>query len=166
MKKSKKLKGKKKEVPVRLERGVRVTFFLPAETNGDIGAVQEVIISLDRQYLADTITKFTVTGFTHSNVPLGTSTEDIFDHELSFRDEIFFGHWWSDVKVEGVQRTLKQLIIEGVVFFLIDFPAFPQEWELDQALQRLKEEIFSIYKKHKRPQKEIWIVKQDIYRYT
>ena len=166
MGKSKKSQIKKKEKPARLERRVRVTFFLPAGTIGDISAVREVIDSLDNQYISDTITKFTVTGFTHSSVPLETSAEETLDHAKRLQEEIFWGHWWSSAETEGVKGVLKKLVIESIVFFLIDYPVFSQEWEIDEVLQNLKEEIFSIYAEYGRPQEEIWIVKQDIFRYS
>lgn len=59
-----------------------------------------------------------------------------------------------------------KLMAENVVSFIIDLPAVAEEWKFDESITHLKEEIFSTYARNKRPQEEIWIVKQDIYRYT
>ncbi len=167
MKKPKSPKVKKKGgEPVRLERRVRVTFFLPAGTKGDQDAAREVARSIGSQYLAGTITRFTVTGFTHSGIPSEIPEEERWARRIHLEKEIFFGHWWSDIGIEGVPGISKQSVVEPIVFFLIDYPAFAQEWELDEVLQLLKEEIFSIYAEYGSPQEEIWIVKQDIYRYA
>ena len=166
MGKSKKLRTKKKEVFVRLERRVRVTFFLPAETTEDQNAVRKVIGSLDSQFVTGNITRFTITGFTHSGIPSKISAEEMMVHETRLEKEIFFGHWWSYAEFKGVPWTPRELVVEPVVFFLIDYPVFAEEWELDQVLQCLKKDIFSIYAEQGRPQEEIWMVKQDIYRYT
>ncbi len=161
----KRSKNKKKiaqtEKPVHIERRIRVIFFLPAGTRKDIDTVAEVISFLDSQFLFPP-TEFTITGFTHSGIP----SEEKKANKSLLEDEIFVGHWWSDVKVRKGGRTFNKLMIESAVFFLIDYLALAQEWEFDQELLRLKENIFSIYKKYKSPQEEIWIVKQDIYRYA
>ena len=166
MKKPKSPKAKKKGKPARLERRVRVTFFLPAGTKGDQDSARKIAHSIGSQFLAGTITRFTVTGFTHSGIPSEISEREMMSHQFSLEKEIFWGHWWSYIEVEGVPGLSKKLVVEPVVFFLIDYPSFAQEWELDEVLQHLKEEIFSIYAQHGRPQEEIWMVKQDIYRYA
>lgn len=162
----KKSRTKRKGLPVRLERRVRVTFFLPAGSKGDKEAVRQVIHSLDSQFLVGTITRFTVTGFTHSGIPTEVSEQEMMAHEIHLEKETFFGHWWHELKVKGAPGISKGLVVEPVVFFLIDYLSFAQEWEFDQVLRQLKEEIFSIYEEHGRPQEEIWMVKQDVYRYA
>ena len=154
MRKQKNPKTKRKEKLVHLERRVRVTFFLPVEYKEEQYAVKEVVRFLESQYPTGPITKLTVTGFTYSAIH-GTTLE---------KDYIFTGSWWSDVKIRGV--SAKELTTESVVLFIIDFPAVIEEWKLDQNIIRLKEVIFSAYAERGSPQKEIWIVKQDIYRYA
>ena len=167
MGKSKKTKTKKKEKrPVRLERRVRVTFFLPAGRKEDKEAVWDVARSLDSQFLVGTVTRFTVTGFTHSGIPTEVPEMEMIARQIHLVREIFFGHWWYEEEREGHPGLSKISVVEPVVFFLIDYPMSAEEWELDQVLQQLKEEIFSIYAEHGNPQQEIWMVKQDVYRYT
>ena len=153
---------KKEEEPARIERHVRVTFFLVAHTQPEVNAVREVIRYLLSQYfclLLDREWKLPVTGFTHSVI-----------HDVALqKDPIFIGHWWSGYKA-GLPMLelleLSELAEENVVLFIIDLPAVAKEWRIDEGIEWLKEDIFSIYKKHRRPQEEIWMVKQDIYRYT
>jgi len=59
-----------------------------------------------------------------------------------------------------------EIMEENVVLFVIDLPVVVEEWKFDNNIARLKREIFSAYARNKRPQEEIWIVKQDIYRYA
>ena len=95
-----------------------------------------------------------VTGFTHSAI-----------HDAALQKyQIFIGRWWSDYEANGFSTL--ELAEENVVLFIIDLPAVAEEWRIDEGIEHLKEDIFSIYAKHRRPQEEIWIVKQDIYRYA
>ena len=155
MRKSKKSVAKKKVKPARLERRVRVTFFLVANTEEEFLSVTKAINYLWGIY-GTFGTEFPITGFTNSAVPKPGPLEE----------SVFTGNWWSDVKIDGVTVPSAQLNIEKVVFFLIDFLAPAEEWKLDEDIARLKAGIFSIYKEYGRPQEEIWIVKQDVYRYA
>ena len=136
----------KKKKPTRLERRVRITFFLVGNEEKEIDAVREVINYLDGQFIMSK-PELPVTGFTHCAIP--------------GRESVFFGHWWYKTKEGG-----RVLMIEKVTFFLIDFPALAEEWRIDKNIELLKARIFYFYEKHNCPQKEIWIVKEDIHRYA
>lgn len=169
-------KKESKEKPAHLERRARVTFFLVAETRQEINAVEEVIHYFFNQYWVHFLGgewELPITGFTHSVLPrylpktLGMGRK---------KDSIFLGHWWSEtkekikVKVEEKTEMIEALSIkqleENVISFVIDLPTVAEEWKFDEGIVRLKEEIFSAYERNERPQEEIWIVKQDIYRYA
>lgn len=143
---------------------MRVTFFLVAETQKEVNAVREVVNHLLSQYFALVLYRdweLPVTGFTHSAI-----------HDVALKkDPIFVGHWWSgeidyDIPLEDYNFEGISLSEEKVVLFVVDLPSVAEEWKLDEGIRYLKEDIFSIYKKYKRAQKEIWIMKQDIYRYV
>ncbi len=164
MKKSKNPKPKKKAKPARLERRVRVTFFLVAEKEEAKEAVVDIILYLDAQYFHFTSegkSELPVTGFTHSAIPF----ENSIPHEqiLYYKNlgkGIFWGHWWQTEPGEV------ELIQERVVFFVVDLPAVAEEWKTDESITLIKDRIFHFYEMHDCPQEEIWIVKQDIYRYA
>lgn len=179
MKKSQNPKSKKKERPARLERRVRVTFFLVSEVQEEVDAVLDVISYLFHQYwyyISSGKWELPVTGFTHSAVPRVISKKDPAELEFGARmeDSIFIGLWWpeTETKIEHMTEDIDILVPleypveENVTLFVIDFPVIAEEWKLDKDMAHLKEKIFSIYEEHGRPQKEIWIVKQDIYRYA
>ena len=137
------------------------TFFLVAQIQEEVDAVQWVINYLLQQYsffLTIGEWELPVTGFTHSAVH---------DIELE-KDPIFMGLWWSFTKkkIGGIEAPVLEQMTEKVVLFVVDLPTIAEEWKFDEGIVRLKEEIFSIYSRHGRPQKEIWMVKQDIYRYA
>lgn len=156
MKKPRTSRSKGKQKPVRIERRVRVTFFIVAGTKEEIQAADDVYGYLDFQYLLEEDEReIPVTGFTHSNIPHPVLQPPI------IRESVFTGHWWKITK-EGQ----KMPYTERVVLFLIDFLALAEEWKIDEYITKLKTEIFSIYKRRGSPQEEIWIVKQDIYRYV
>jgi len=77
-------------------------------------------------------------------------------------EPVFAGYWWN-LKEGG---TIKELVVEKTVLFLVDFPAYPEEWKTDENIALLKTRIFEYYELNQSPQEEIWIVKQDIYRYA
>ncbi len=148
---------KKKGELARLERRVRVTFFLVAHRESEIEAVDEVIDYLTSQYLSLFLNKeweLPITGFTHSAV-----------HDITLqKDPIFIGRWWSDyITDELPEITLSK---ENVVLFIVDLPAIAEEWKTDENIAFLKTKIFEFYKMFGSPQEEIWMVKQDIYRYA
>ena len=157
--KSKNPKNKKRLKPVRLERRRRVTFFLVAETIKHKEAVLLLIGYLDNQFADLKMfgkSELPVTGFTHSAIP--------FEARIKTLEEgIFWGHWWSE---EKVKLQMLESITERVVFFLIDLPSVAEEWKFDENIVLLKTKIFELYEKFQSPQEEIWIVKQDIYRYA
>lgn len=156
----KKIKGgfvsllpKKKSKLARLERRVRVTFFLVAETEEHIQAVLDVGIYLQTQYLLEGREKeIPVTGFTFSAIPEAASPPS--------GKSVFTGLWWH------TEAGHKRLVTEKVVLFFIDFPVVAEEWKTDKDITLLKTRIFDFYEDHHSPQEEIWIVKQDIYRYA
>ena len=178
MKRSQKPKIKKKNKTARLERRVRVTFFLVSEIQEEVDAVQKVILYLSHQYwyyISSGKWELPVTGFTHSAVPRVVFKKDPTELEFDARrkDSIFVGFWWPETETEIIYIGDIDILVpveepaeENVTLFVIDFPIIAEEWKLDQNIAHLKEKIFSIYKEHKRPQEEIWIVKQDIYRYA
>lgn len=143
--------------PVRLERRARVTFFLVAQIQEEVNAVKEVINYLSNQYyffLRSAKWEIPVRGFTHSAV-----------HDIALqKDPIFTGRWWSERGTRGLFMIVRY-IRENVVLFIIDFPTYEKR-KLDENIGRLKKKIFSIYEQYGRSQEEIWIVKQDIYRYA
>lgn len=159
MRKSKNPKGKKRLKPARIERRVRVTFFLVAETRKHKEAVLRLIDYLDIQFAYLKIlgkSELPVTGFTHSAIPFETRVKNL-------EKGIFWGHWWSEEKV-GLK--ILESIMERVVFFLVDLPVVAEEWKFDENIVLLKTRIFEFYERFQSPQEEIWIVKQDIYRYA
>lgn len=159
MRKSENPKRKKGPEPVRLERRVRVTFFLVAETRKHKEAVLRLIGYLDDQFAHLTMfgrSELPVTGFTHSAIPLETRIKTL-------EKGIFWGHWWSEEKME---LQILESITERVVFFLIDLPAVAEEWKFDENIALLKTRIFEFYEVFQSPQEEIWITRQDIYRYA
>ena len=141
-------------VPARLERRVRVTFFLVADIREHLSAIRSVRNYLKVQhFLREDERELPVTGFTHSlfpGLPPRISGETV-----------FVGLWWDTTK-KGVMK----IVVEKTVLFLIDFPAYAEEWKTDENIALLKKRIFEFYEMCKSPQKEIWIVKQDIYRYA
>ncbi len=146
--------SKKKKRPARLERRVRVTFFLVAETKEQINAADSVGIYLQTQYLLDEKEReIPVTGFTFSAFP-----EPI---PLPAGKSVFIGYWWHTTEAER-----KRLMREKVILFLIDFPIVAEEWKTDENINLLKDRILESYEENHCPQEEIWIVKQDIYRYA
>jgi len=137
-------------VPAHLERHVRVTFFLVADKKEHLNAIDSVRDYLRWQYIEEESEKeLPVTGFTHSLFP-GTPPR------LS-GETVFVGHWWYTTE-KGVAR----LTVEKTALFLVDFPAYAEEWKTDENIALLKRRILELYC----PQKEIWIVKQDVYRYA
>lgn len=143
---------KKRAKPVRLERRVRVTFFLVAEKKEEIDTIREIAIYLQMQYLLEGREKeIPVIGFTFSSIP------DLIPNGRA----VFFGHWW-----HTTETGRKKLDREKVVLFLIDFPAFAEEWKIDKKITLLKARILGYYESNHCPQQEIWITKQDIYRYV
>lgn len=164
----KKLKAGRSTKPARLERRVRVTFFLVAQAQEEIDAVERVIDYLFLQYwlhLFEEKWDLPITGFTHSVLPVTIPEELGFGRR---KNSIFLGHWWSEIKVRihGVDQPDIEQMEENVVLFVIDLPTVAEEWKFDEGIVHLKEEIFSIYAEHGSPQEEIWIVKQDIHRYA
>jgi len=158
MKKPRTLKSKKGQKPVRLERRVRVTFFIVAGTKEEIQAVDDVYGYLDSQYLLeDNEQEVPVTGFTHSAIPRPVPLP----YPPILGESVFIGHWWHTAKKgEKIPRQ------ERVVLFIIDLLAIAEEWRVDEYIANLKTKIFDIYARRGSPQKEIWIAKQDIYRYV
>ena len=160
------LKSKKS---ARVERRVRVTFFLVAESEEQREAVVELIDYLEKQYVrfrSDQEYDLPVTGFTHSSIPSGIiSRKDRVTGKM-FEKAIFWGHWWTEEEEEGTGQPILVPIRERVVFFLIDLPAIAEEWKTDENIDFLKTKIFETYEVWESPQEEIWIVKQDIYRYA
>lgn len=173
MPKPKKTNVRLKEKPTRIERRARITFFLVAETQQEVNAVREVIHYLLYQYwfhLLGGEWEIPVTGFTHSFIPREVPKRIGIMFGPREEDSIFVGHWWSKKK-----RRIKEVkfpvpvvekIEENVILFVIDLPLVTEEWKLDDGIVRLKKEIFLAYKRNKRAQEEIWIVKQDIHRYA
>ncbi|MDO8486297.1 MAG: hypothetical protein Q7S77_01190 [Candidatus Staskawiczbacteria bacterium] len=162
------MSASKSKKPARLERRVRVTFFLVAETEGQRNAVLELISYLEEQYVYLSSygeSELPVTGFTHSAIHSSTIHRKGRIHSKMFEKGIFWGHWWTEDEDDIGQISLMP-IIERVVFFLIDFPAVAEEWKTDENINFLKTKIFQTYEKWGSPQEEIWIVKQDIYRYA
>ena len=158
MKQPKKPKSSKKEKPARLERRVRVTFFIVAGTKEEIAAVEDVYGYLGSQYLSDEDKReLPVTGFTYSAIPKPVPLP----WPPILGESVFIGHWWYTTK-EGRKIPMK----ERSVLFFIDLLALAEEWKIDQSIGRLKTEIFRAYARRGSPQEEIWIVKQDIYRYA
>ncbi len=167
MKKPKKLRTEKKEKPAQIERRVRVTFFLVAELQQEVDSVKHIIDYLYLQYwwyLLRGEWDLPVTGFTHSFLP-NTVPKSGIERK---KDSVFAGYWWSEIKLKrkGIEIPSIDLMEENVVLFVIDLPVVVEEWKFDNNIARLKREIFSAYARNKRPQEEIWIVKQDIYRYA
>ena len=136
-------RGRRTRAP-RLERRVRVTFFLPAEYPNEKRAASSVIDYLEGQWRNPTLP---IMGFTRSTI--------LEEHPL------FKGYWWS-FKKDGTRIET----IENVVLFLIDFLALAEEWKFDQELARLKAEILASYERNRCPQEEVWMVKEDIHRYA
>ena len=159
MGKQKRYKARKKIRPVRLEKHVRVTFFLVAQTQEEVEAIYRVINYLAEQYgllIHNGEWDLPVTGFTYSAF-----------HDVGLKkDPIFIGLWWteSEIKYMGMKVPARGIMVERVALFVIDFPV--EEPQLDEAIVHLKERIFFIYKECGSPQEEIWIVKQDAYRYA
>ena len=140
-------------IPARLERRVRVTFFLVVNRKEHLLTVDHIRDYLKVQYLEDENTReLPVTGFTHSLFPGAPPSPA--------GEAVFAGYWWDTREGEKV------LHIEKTTLFLIDFPAYAQEWETDRNITLLKTRIFEFYEMFQSPQEEIWIVKQDIYRYA
>ena len=94
-----------------------------------------------------------MTGFTHSSYPG-------FLQWLS-GETVFVGYWW-----DTSEKIIKKLMIEKTVLFIIDFLSYAEEWKIDENIALLKTRILGFYKAFQSPQEEIWIVKQDIYRYA
>ena len=170
MQKRKKPKTERREKPARVERRVRVTFFLVADVRQEINAVELIIYYLHQQYWQLFFRleyDIPVTGFTHSVLPLTAPKTLGFGHK---KGSIFLGQWWSEtaVKIGEIEIPSAQVepMLENVVLFVIDLPVVSEKRKFDEGIVRLKEEIFSAYEMNERPQEEIWIVKQDIYRYT
>lgn len=156
----------KAKKPARLERRVRVTFFLVAEKEEEREAVLDLIEYLDIQYVYlrsnSEKLELPVTGFTHSAIHSDTISRKNRGSPKIYEKGIFWGHWWTEEEEEAILISVK----ERVIFFLIDFPAVAEEWKTDENITLLKEKIFETYAIYGSPQEEIWIVKQDIYRYT
>lgn len=148
MKKRKTSKSRKKQKPARIERRVRVTFFIVAGTKGEIDAVEDVYGYLDSQCYLEEERELPVTGFTYSAIPWPVPPP----HPVIpiMGETIFVGHWWQ-ITEEGQKIPYR----ERVVLFLIDFPAFPEEWKLDEYIVTLKSRIFAIYERRGSPQEEI-----------
>ena len=134
----------RKTRPARLERRVRVTFFLPVGTKKEHDVVLDVISYLNGQVKNPALS---VTGFTHSSV--------------NPENPVFHGHWWSKMKGGG-----EQLTVERVILFLIDYLALAEEWKFDAELVRLKKKIHTFYARHRCKQEEVWMIKEDIHRYA
>ena len=141
-------------VPARLERRVRVTFFLVANKEEHLRAVHLIRDYLKSQYLeAENERELSITGFSQSLFPG--------PRPWPSGETVFAGYWW-----RTDEDGTKVLAVERTALFLIDFPALAQEWELDEKIALLKTRIFEFYAMCQSPQEEIWIVKQDIYRYA
>ena len=173
MPKSRKPKAEVKEKPARLERRVRVMFFLVSEIQEEIFAVGEIIYYLHQQYWGQLFGyeyDIPVTGFTHSFVPKTVTKKISPIFGPREKGSIFVGQWWSEkeIEIKGIKipKAVIEPIEENVTLFVIDLPAVAEEWKFDEGIVRLKEEIFSAYARNGRPQEEIWMVKQDIYRYA
>ncbi|MBI3337337.1 MAG: hypothetical protein HY005_01780 [Candidatus Staskawiczbacteria bacterium] len=160
---SKRKKPKKPEIsgvketskPARLERHVRVTFFLVANTKEHLRAILNVRNYLKAQdFLSENERELPVTGFTHSSFP-GPLPQWLSG------ETVFIGYWWNTR-----EKVIKNLMIEKTVLFVIDFLAFAEEWKTDENIALLKTRILGYYETFQSPQEEIWIVKQDIYRYA
>lgn len=154
--------------PARLERRVRVTFFLVAEKEEEREAIIDLIKYLDKQYLnfwLHSESELPVTGFTHSAIHSGSISRKDKTSCKMYGKGIFWGHWWMEEEETDMGPALIS-IKERVVFFVIDFPAVAEEWKTDENIVLLKEKIFETYETFGSPQEEIWIVKQDIYRYA
>ncbi|MBI2053726.1 MAG: hypothetical protein HYT36_00105 [Candidatus Staskawiczbacteria bacterium] len=146
--------AKETSKPARLERHVRVTFFLVADTKEHLRAIDRVRSYLKNQnFLSENERELPVTGFTHSSYPG-------FPPRLS-GETVFVGLWWNTTE-EGI----KEFYAEKTVLFLIDFLAYAEEWKTDKNIALLKTRILGYYETFQSPQEEIWIVKQDIYRYA
>ncbi len=159
----------KSKIPARLERRVRVTFFLVAETKEHREAIIDLIYYLGNQYLEpqfDGKSELPVTGFTHSAIHSGKMPYKGITLGKMFEKGIFWGHWGTEEKQEDTEFSTVKSIQERVVFFLIDFLAVAEEWQTDENIILLKNKIFKLYEEQESPQDEIWIVKQDIYRYA
>lgn len=140
-------------VPARIERRVRVTFFLVANREEHLRAINHIRDYLKWQYLEDENEReLPVTGFSHSLFPG--------PRPLPSGETVFAGYWWRTEEREKI------LAVERTALFLIDFPAIAQEWEIDENIAVLKTRIFEFYEMFQSPQEEIWIVKQDVYRYA
>lgn len=140
--------------PARLERHVRVTFFLVANTEEHLRAIDGVKNYLKAQeFLSEKEKKLPVTGFTHSLFPG-------FPQWLS-GETVFTGYWW-----DTSEKYIKKLVIEKTVLFIIDFIAYAEEWKTDENIALLKTRILGYYETFQSPQEEIWIVKQDVVRYA
>lgn len=156
MKKTKNFGVRRKEKPARLEGRAQVTFFVVAGTKKEIVAVEDIYGYLDYQYLLEENEKeLSVTGFTHSAIPR------YIPGPIIAEESVFTGHWWYTT-----ERGRKIPMREKVVLFLINFLSLAEKWRVDRYIMHLKTKIFSIYEKRNCSQEEIWIVKQDIYRYT
>ena len=154
MKRRKRTKGTGKEKPVRLERRVRVTFFLVAQIKEEIAAARDVYLYLDWQYWSEEDEQeIPITGHTHSVIPPPAP--------FPSEESAFIGSWWYTTK-EG-DKIYEQ---KNVVLFIVDLTALAEEWKTDQYIRRLKERILSYYAARGSPQQEIWVTKQDIYRYA
>ncbi len=136
----------KKNNPARLEKRLRVTFFLAAEKQQEINAVKDIIYYLRKQYIQRW--NIPIAGFAHSAV------YDIFFE----KDPIFIGRYC----LEGVPIPQKYED-ENVVLFMVDFVRVSKK-KLNKFIMILKKEIFSTYAKYGKPQEEIWMVKQDVYK--
>lgn len=140
--------------PARLERYVRVTFFLVADTKEHFHAIDRVKDYLKAQdFFSEKERELPVTGFTYSSYPG-------FPPWLS-GETVFIGYWW-----DTREKVIKKLMREKTVLFLIDFLAYAEEWKTDENIALLKTRILKFYETVQSPQEEIWIVKQDIYRYA
>ena len=156
--------------PARLERRVRVTFFLVAETKEQKEAVIDLIYYLNAQFSRLKLegkSELPITGFTHSAIHSGAMPRKDMTLGKMFEKAIFWGHWWTEEKEEeNTESSMLSLIQERVVFFVIDLLAVAEEWKIDENVIVLKNKIFEFYEEWESPQEEIWIVKQDIYRYA
>ncbi|OGZ69656.1 MAG: hypothetical protein A3F47_02255 [Candidatus Staskawiczbacteria bacterium RIFCSPHIGHO2_12_FULL_38_11] len=154
MSRIKKSRSKNKSKPARLERRVRVTFFLVANQKEHFDAIDDIRDYLKQQYLEDEKEReLPVTGFTHSLFPGSWP--------FPSGEPVFTGYWWYTSNKKD-----KVLTIEKTALFLIDFPAYAEEWKTDENISLLKNRIFECYERYHCPQDEIWIVKQDIYLYA
>lgn len=123
------------------DRRARVTFFLPMMGERHEKAMRSIIGYLNQQRDSPV----SVTGYTYSTL----------------RPAAFISSWWDD---EGEQR--KRLVEEDGVWFVVDYGIQLGASELPLVLAQLKQAILDAYERYGAPQKEVWLIAQDVYRYA